>query len=139
MCLYLQIDISQQPLCQVGSWCIGEYGDLFLSGNIEEEEPLQVNAVGRGFIGRLCRNSQTSFFTARKRSLGQGNIFAPVCHSVHRGGGWAGGAACSRGAYWWRHPPGRLLLRAVRILLECILVTFKISIIFLTGCLKSHF
>ena len=25
-------------------------------------------------------------FTARKRSLGQGNIFAPVCHSVHRGG-----------------------------------------------------
>ena len=26
-------------------------------------------------------------FTARKRSLGQGNIFTPVCHSVHRGGG----------------------------------------------------
>ena len=25
------------------------------------------------------------FITARKRSLGQGNIFAPVCHSVHRG------------------------------------------------------
>ena len=24
--------------------------------------------------------------TARKRSLGQGNIFAPVCHSVHGGG-----------------------------------------------------
>ena len=22
-------------------------------------------------------------FTARKRSLGQGNIFTPVCHSVH--------------------------------------------------------
>ena len=29
-------------------------------------------------------------FTARKRSLGQGNIFAPVCHSVHRRGAWAG-------------------------------------------------
>ena len=27
-----------------------------------------------------------SVITARKRSLGQGNIFAPVCHSVHRGG-----------------------------------------------------
>ena len=27
------------------------------------------------------------FFIDRKRSLGQGNIFAPVCHSVHRGGG----------------------------------------------------
>ena len=115
MCLYLQIDISQQPLCQVGSWCIGEYGDLFLSGNIEEEEPLQVNAVGRGFIGRLCRNSQTSFFTARKRSLGQGNIFAPVCHSVHRGGlGWGvpapggpggdtprDGYCCGRYASYW--------------------------------------
>ena len=25
--------------------------------------------------------------TARKRSLGQGNIFTPVCHSVHRGRG----------------------------------------------------
>ena len=26
------------------------------------------------------------FVTARKRSLGQGYIFTPVCHSVHRGG-----------------------------------------------------
>ena len=25
------------------------------------------------------------FITARKRSLGQGNIFTPVCHSVHGG------------------------------------------------------
>ena len=33
--------------------------------------------------------------TARKRSLGQGNIFTPVCHSVHRGGvhGCSGGCA----------------------------------------------
>ena len=26
-------------------------------------------------------------FTARKRSLGQGNVFTPVCHSVHGEGG----------------------------------------------------
>ena len=26
-----------------------------------------------------------SIITARKRSLGQGNIFTPVCHSVHGG------------------------------------------------------
>ena len=26
-----------------------------------------------------------SIFTARKRSLGQGNMFTPVCHSVYRG------------------------------------------------------
>ena len=42
--------------------------------------------------------------TARKRSLGQGNIFTPVCHSVHRGvPGPEGcvpdlGGACSRGS-----------------------------------------
>ena len=27
-----------------------------------------------------------SLFTAHKRSVGQGNIFTPVYHSVHRGG-----------------------------------------------------
>ena len=31
-------------------------------------------------------NAIALIFTARKRSLGQGNIFTPVCHSVHRGG-----------------------------------------------------
>ena len=68
--------------------------------------------------------------TARKLSLGQGNIFTSVCHSVHRGwypsmhcsGGCAIPACLAAGGAWWRPPPGRLLLRAVRILLECILV-----------------
>ena len=49
-------------------------------------------------------------FTARKRSLGQGNIFTPVCHSVHRGGvhgcSGGGGQACmvlfgGRGHAWF--------------------------------------
>ena len=42
-------------------------------------------------------------FTARKRSLGQGNIFTPVCHSVHRGDvrGWSRGGmrGCSGGVH----------------------------------------
>ena len=39
------------------------------------------------------------FVTARKRSLGQGNVFTRVCHSVH--GGWglhSGGSASGRSA-----------------------------------------
>ena len=28
----------------------------------------------------------SGIFTARKRRSGKGNVFAPVCHSVHRGG-----------------------------------------------------
>ena len=47
--------------------------------------------------------------TARKRSLGQGNIFTPVCHSVHRGGMRgcrgacmvAGGACVVAGGHAW--------------------------------------
>ena len=95
----------------------------------------------------------TAIFTARKRSLGQGNICTPVCHSVHRGGsvsGCSGGGhvwllwggmhgfsrgemcmvapggmhGCSReGGAWYTTRYGDTINeRAVRILLECILV-----------------
>ena len=34
----------------------------------------------------LVSGYQVTFITARKRSFGQGDVFIPVCHSVHRGG-----------------------------------------------------
>ena len=86
--------------------------------------------------------------TARKRSLGQGNVFTPVCHSVHReervsapacttghmtggvglcpgglcpGGSLFDGALCPGGVSV-RETPLYSNARAVRILLECSLV-----------------
>ena len=44
------------------------------------------NKFGHILAQLSCNFNVTSIFTARKRSLGQGNIFAPVCHSVHMGG-----------------------------------------------------
>ena len=78
-------------------------------------------------------------FTARKQSLGQGNIFTPVCHSVHRGGAWAGTPSSryippGAGTPTLPPPPSRYTPgssacwemqahnQAVHILLECILV-----------------
>ena len=56
---------------------------------------------GKKFKALKIRASDLDLvITARKRSLGQGNIFTPVCHSVHRGacivgGAWLpGGGAC---------------------------------------------
>ena len=54
--------------------------------------------------------------TARKRSLGQGNVFTPVCHYVHRGGGLPNLPGCSPSGLgrppwmqtlrdWADHPP----------------------------------
>ena len=112
-----------------------------------------------------------SLITARKRSLGQGNIFRSVCQELCSrgggGGGWYPSMPCRspcphprgelRGLSWGvsRPTPGglspgpypggggiptcteadsppprrRLLLRAVRILLECILVNYCFSLI----------
>ena len=60
--------------------------------------------------------------------LREGNVFTPVCDSVHRGGLCPGGSlskwggSLSRGVSVMETPPGTVEQRAVRILLECILV-----------------
>ena len=121
---------------------------------------------------RMSLASSNKFITARKRSLGQGNIFTPICHSVRGrylvpggvpgpgGSTWAGTPTPGPGTPHWdqvpppgdqvpprtRYPPGpgnprdqvtppgtrsppelcmlgdTVNKRAVRILLECILV-----------------
>ena len=45
------------------------------------------------------------FITTRKRSLGQGNIFTPVCHSVHRGGSPIKETLLAGSTPGRRHPP----------------------------------
>ena len=88
---------------------------------------------------RPQRSCGKVIFTARKRSLGQGNIFAAVCHSVHRGGEYLGRYSPGqvhppvRYTPWAGTPPpgtppgnacwGTVNKQAVRILLECILVS----------------
>ena len=81
-----------------------------------------------------------SLITARKRSLGQGNVFTPVClfiggiciQGVSAFGGSASGGSASRGV--GQTPPFRILRdivteRPVRILLECILVSHRLRIL----------
>ena len=63
------------------------------------------------------------FIAARKRSLGQGNIFTRVCHSVQGSGSVEGGGLCLGGRGGLCHGNIRYCKkRAVHDLLECIFV-----------------
>ena len=55
-------------------------------------------------------NFRCLIFTARKRSLGQGNIFASVCHSVHRGEYLTSPRDLEQTppGTWIRHPPNQV-------------------------------
>ena len=101
------------------------------------------NVLGNTSIVPRLIGEYDSFFTARKRSLGQGNIFIGVGLSTGRRGGWLpsmhhrshdqeglpGGRSASSGG--WADPPPQIhgILRdtvnkrAVHSLLECILVS----------------
>ena len=39
----IKADFSQQSLCQVAAWCIGEFGDLLIAAAAEGEKPIQVH------------------------------------------------------------------------------------------------
>ena len=91
----------------------------------------------------FIESKQRVIITARKRS---GNFFRSVCQEFcPQGGGLLLGRVCCQGSAWsgggslllggclvpggvpGGDPPGRLLLRAVRILLECILVVTVVT------------
>ena len=94
-------------------------------------------------LGELTENSPelprfgiiVDIFTARKRSVGQGNVFTPVCHDQE------GSASSGVGQTVW----DTVNKRAVRILLECILVKYvmgrKILKISIFICIRNikHF
>ena len=87
----------------------------------------------------VCLKSRVVYYRPQTK-LWEGNVFTGVCDSVHRGMPCPGGGAWSEGSAWsWgvptpggcglvlggcleETPPRQLLLRAVHILLECILV-----------------
>ena len=92
---------------------------------------------GPSIVVSICLFEHYVFITARKRSLGQGNIFRSVCQEFcsQRGlsapggclvwrGLFPGGCVSVPGGMPGGDPPGWLLLRVVCILLECILVWF---------------
>ena len=58
---------------------------------------------GFATVGIFAIVADIPIFTARKRSLGQGNIFTPVCHSVQGGACVAGGGhVCMPGGHAWQ-------------------------------------
>ena len=138
---------SEILVCQILGWC----GWCSLSALVQtipsHYEVLRENIVISliKYYTILANWHSMNIFTARKRSLGQGNMFTRLSFCPHGGRGvwsWGGsgpGGIWSQGGAWSRGmpgpggvpgpegclvetPPGRLLLRAVRILLECILV-----------------
>ena len=81
-----------------------------------------IHTTGYGQKRAICILLECILVTTRKQSLGQGNIFTPVCHSVHkgvvpgpRGGAWSwGGGTWSQGGSGpggvpGGDPPGRLI------------------------------
>ena len=117
----------------------GEFGcqtSKLLGTYYEIDSRLAILATAFRYWAKVCRIFKERI-TARKRSLGQGNIFAPVCYSVHRGPStWAGTPWAGTpnpppagtpprqvqppGRYtpWQVHPTGRYTPRQVQPLMQ---------------------
>ena len=119
--------------------------EVILSHQSELRDSLMFLFLVLPFILK-CYNTWLFSFLPPGTKLGQGYIFTGACDSVHGGGGGLvrgvpglGGSAPE--GCLVETPPGQLLLRAVRILLECILVVcinFKTQF-GLQFCIIFHF
>ena len=72
-------------------------------------------------------------FTARKRSLGQGNIFTPVCHSLYRGGMHG----CTGGHAWFYSGGCMVLFGGVCVVFiwgACVVLFGGACIVLFRGC-----
>ena len=78
ICLSTGGSLSRQGLCREGGGSV--HGGLCVRETPKQRPPL----YGKERMVRILL--ECILVTARKRSLGQGNIFTPVCHSVHGGG-----------------------------------------------------
>ena len=58
-----------------------------LEQNMQSYSAKPISLCDNWSIQLFQANAPKAFITARKWSLGQGTIFAPVCHSVHGGAG----------------------------------------------------
>ena len=114
--------------CEQNDWQTGVETLLFAT-TVAEGKNVSVDEKKWGGGLKVSR-VQLNFYRPQ-RSCSQGNIFAPVCHSVHRG--WGGLPQYMLGYPPRKHTPGKYIPpgsrlqytvneRPVRILLECILV-----------------
>ena len=96
------LSVAQYP--QIPLLCLQNFkGRFYCSFNGSK----RVNFFGVKFF-KIVKMVKGAVITPNKRSLGQGNIFTPVCHSVHRGrgassrGGWCflRGVVLPRGGAW---------------------------------------
>ena len=81
--------------CTIYSSLPDEIFRLFISNKWSFSQLFSILVV----LGCLLLNDFMYLYRP-KRSFGQGNIFTPVCHSVHRGGVWQGDPPG-----WMENPP----------------------------------
>ena len=103
-------------VCPIACWDTPPWADIprhTPPGRPPVDTPLDTTGYGQNRA--ICNLLECILVTTHKQSLGQGNIFTPVCHSVHGGGAWSQrgvpgrGGVPGPGGVTGGDPPGRLI------------------------------